>query len=97
MLNTYYYLIGFLIYTLFCMITFKVYSRTKDETEKKIGLIVVYVCYSLLAIYVINFSDRGASGFEIILQSLIYVITEGFFLWFYYNDVLIKNQEYNYG
>jgi len=46
--------------------------------------------------YVISFTDRGAPNIEIIFQSLIYIVTEAFFLWFYYKDILIKDQEYKY-
>jgi len=61
-----------------------------------LGLLIIFFCYSVLTMYVISFTDRGAPNIEIIFQSLIYIVTEAFFLWFYYKDILIKDQEYKY-
>lgn len=93
MISLFTYTIGFLIYSLFCIITFNTFFKIEDEIKKKAGLLIIYIFYSLLIAYVIDFFDVSSNSTQKIFQILVYITAEGFFLWFYYKDILIPNTE----
>ena len=94
MIPTFYYFIGFLVYTGFNIITFNTFSKIEDEMKKKGGLVLIYFYYSLLAAYIMGIVDIEASGIEILFQTLVYIIAEGFFLWFNYKNIFLGKTNY---
>lgn len=94
MIPTFYYFLGFLLYTGFNMITFNSFSKIEDEMKKKAGLFIIYLYYSILASYVISFVDIDATGVEIAFQTIVYIVAEGIFLWFNYKEMLVGDIEY---
>jgi len=96
MIDTLHYGIGFIIYVTFCLITFDAYSKKKEITKFFI-LIMIYVYYSILAIYVINFVDFNGTKIEIFFQSMIYLFGCGLYLFQHYNYVIKKNDDDMFG
>ncbi len=96
MIPTLYYAIGFIIYIIFNIITFKTYSK-KDGITKKFILYIIFLFYSLLAGYVISFveNNSGALFSEIMVQTIVLIFAGGLFLNFFYFDV-IKDKEEEY-
>jgi hypothetical protein len=94
MIPTLYYAIGFIVYIIFNIITFKTYSKKKEMT-KKFVLYMIFLFYSLLAGYVISFVEKnaGATFLEISVQTVILILAGGLFLNFFYFDVIKDKEE----
>lgn len=95
MIEVKFYLIGFLIYIFFNFLTFNFYSK-KEEITKKYILIFIYIYYGILAsyiIYLVDFSPLKDNFFEIVIQSLVYLIACAIFLFSYYKNIILKNDE----
>ncbi len=94
----------FFTYTLFCLITFDIYSKNKSENKisKNLILIIIYIYYSILNTYILNLILEDSNIFEKILQILIQLITCALILVFYYNsnikekNVEIETSKYSY-
>ena len=84
------YAIGFIIYVIFCLLTFEMYSRNKTMTKQPV-LIFFYLYYSILAWYVIGIVDE--STLEQIVQTVIYMIPGGFIVLYYYNTSIKPKDE----
>jgi len=93
MIDTIHYTLGFLVYIIYCHVTFNVYLY-KNDFSKFLTLIIIYVFYSILAGYIIFTVDLSGSGLEKIIQSMIYFIAGGFYLYFNFDSrVKIKEEE----
>jgi hypothetical protein len=69
--------IGFVVYVLFCLITFNTYSKNKGMTQAPI-LFFIYFYYSFLSWYVISLVEgTEASFFVVAIQTLFYIIPCG--------------------
>ena len=95
MIPTKYYLIGFLIYTLFnaATITTAYKINFKTETARKSFLMGVFIFYSMTTFYVIRFVDPNTDTLGWIFQSLVYVVGQAFFTYFYYIYNLIPDKD----
>lgn len=95
MIPTKYYLIGFLIYTIFnaATITTAYKINFKTETIRKMFLIGIFIFYSFATFYVMRFVDPNASTLEWFFQSLVYVVGQAFFTYFYYIYNLIPDKD----
>ena len=91
------YAIGFIIYMTFNIITFEVYSK-KQETTNRYILFLIYMYYSAIISYVIYLMDYNQiiqNNMEIIVQSMLYMILGGFVLYFMYQKVITLNDKNN--
>ncbi len=77
------YLVGFIIYIFFCVLTFEVYSKKKEMTKSFI-LIFIFIYYSMLANYVIFFILFDKFLIKKIIIFLVYIFLGAFFLSSYY-------------
>jgi hypothetical protein len=95
MIDTTPYAVGFVIYVMFNLITFDVYSKGKEYVNH-IVLYMIYVYYTLLAGYVINLVDgaRGEEPLFIFLQVLAYAIAGGVFMVYHYKYEISKNKQF---
>jgi hypothetical protein len=95
MIDTTPYAVGFIIYIMFNLITFDVYSKGKEYVNH-IVLYMIYVYYTLLAGYVINLVDRynGEEPLFIFLQVLAYAIAGGVFMVYHYKYEISKNKKF---
>ncbi|MFW5705004.1 MAG: hypothetical protein ACOCXG_04105 [Nanoarchaeota archaeon] len=94
MINIYAYGIGFLVYIFFCLFTFDAYSRRRQET-KHFALIMIYLYYSILAAYLINWVEKGFLGGNtiiVIVETAVYMVAGGLILLNYYTGT-IKSRE----
>ncbi len=91
MISTIPFVIGFIIYVLYSIFTFDMYSKKEGRTSPFI-LILIYIYYSILASYIISFVDSNSSFFEKGIQIVIYIVCGGFFMFSHY-IVSIKNIE----
>lgn len=93
MIETKYYALGFLIYVIYMIYTFNVYSK-KEGLTKVLILATIYFYYTLLAAYIIYIVDKSASLFEQIVQVGIYMIAGGLILYYHYeNNIKVKDDE----
>jgi len=89
--------IGFLIYVMFCLVTFEIYSKNKGMTQAPI-LFFIYFYYSFLVWYVINLVEIGENSFILILvEFLIYLVPCGIIMWNYYIKRIKAEDESLYG
>jgi len=91
MIPTSYYGLGFLIYILIIMFTFKVYSKEK-EIFKIFPLILIYLFYTGLSGYVINFTDLKGNIYEKIVEIFIYALVGAIFLFNHYETKIKENK-----
>ncbi|MDA3856336.1 MAG: hypothetical protein PF569_08820 [Candidatus Woesearchaeota archaeon] len=92
MIDGLYFGLGFVVYMIFNILTFKTYSK-KEGITHKFALYLIFVYYSILAAYLINTVDStGENMFEIILQIIIYVLAGFMFIRFYFMDVITENE-----
>ncbi len=85
--------VGFVIYVLFCLVTFNIYSKTKGMTMGPV-LFFIYFYYSFLAWYVIDLvSGSDASFFIVGIQTLIYLIPCGLLLLNFYKTTIKPQDE----
>lgn len=100
MIDPLYFGIGFIVYVFFTVLTFDIFSRRKGETNIFI-LIFIYIYYSILAVYLINFVERGLSEilvyeysiFEVIIQSMIYLVACAIYVSYYYKSTIRKRDK----
>lgn len=95
MIDTIPYAVGFVIYILFNIITFDVYSKGKTYVNHMV-LYMIYIYYTLLAGYVINLVEKG-TGTEMwitFLQVIIYAIAGGLFMTFHYKAIIQKDKKF---
>lgn len=85
-----YFAIGFTVYLIFNIITFKVYSKKKEITKKYI-LFFIYVYYTILAGYLIQLVDNNI--WEIAIQTLLFTIAGGLYMIIYYRTVIVERDE----
>lgn len=83
MIEIKYYGFGFLVYLIYMLYTFNIYSK-KEEITKGFILVIIYFYYTILASYIINLVDSNATLFEKIVQIGIYMIAAGLVLIYYY-------------
>lgn len=89
MIDTVPFAIGFVVYVVFCLVTFDVYSK-REDVNKIFAFLMIYAYYTLLAGYVISFVDSNASFFEVFMEITFYAVTCGLFLYSHYKSVLEK-------
>ena len=96
MIETTPYAIGFIIYVVFNLITFDVYSKGKEYVNHLV-LYMIYIYYTLLAGYVINLVDSvaGEEPMYIFLQVLAYAIAGGVFMVYHYKYEISKNKKFH--
>lgn len=93
MIETKYYALGFLIYIIYMIYTFNVYSK-KQEMTKVLILFTIYFYYTILAAYIINLVDSNATFFEKVVQIGIYIIAGGLILFYHYeNNIKINDNK----
>lgn len=95
MIPTKYYLLGFLVYTIFNAATITTTSKIQFKTDmlRKAFLIGVFMFYSIATFYVMRFVDPNAETLVWFFQSLVYVIGQAFFTYFYYIYNLIPDKD----
>lgn len=87
MIPTTTYLIGFLVYLGFCVLTIKYTSKINKE-YLLIKIIFVYIYYSIIIGYWLSIVDVTGTQFELIVQTIIYLLTSSLFLFFYYKNTI---------
>ena len=88
---------GFLIYVMFCLVTFDIYSKNKGMLQAPI-LFFIYFYYSFLVWYVINLIENGDNSFMLVLiEFLAYLIPCGIIMWNYYIKKIKPQDEGLYG
>ena len=95
MINVYAFAVGFIVYIFFNIITFNVYSKKREVTNKHI-LFFIYVYYTLLAAYMIQLVDYSVvreNVLEVGVQILIFALAGGFYLTYYYNSNIAPQDE----
>jgi uncharacterized membrane protein len=94
MIPVVWYTLGFLIYMIFCYVTFDVYSK-KNENMSIFVLLFVYLFYSSLAAYVIYFVEQqiGGSPSDAFIESIVYFFLGGFLLYSYYGYIRKKDDQ----
>ena len=95
MINFVFFTIGFIIYLIFNVVTFKVYSK-KQEATKKYILFFIYVYYTILGGYVIQLVDYSVVNnnfLEIVLQIVIFAAAGGLYMVHYYNSIITPEDE----
>lgn len=95
MIETTPYAIGFVVYVIFNLVTFDVYSKGKEYVNH-IVLYMIYIYYTLLAGYVINLVDsaNGEDALIIFFQVLVYAIAGGLFMVYHYKYEISKNEKF---
>jgi uncharacterized membrane protein YczE len=96
MINTLFYGIGFLIYAYYTMLTLDIYSKKEEETNVFV-LFIIFLFYSILIGYVINFLDNNEKFYVKIVEIGIYVIVNGIITAIHvFNYILPKDKEYGF-
>lgn len=92
MIDGLYFGLGFIIYMIFNILTFKAYSK-KDGVTHKFILYLIFVYYSILSAYLINLVDfNGENRFEVVLEIIIYILAGFLFLRFHFMDVILEKE-----
>lgn len=93
MIETKYYAIGFIVYLVYMIFTFNIYSK-KREMSNFFILFAIFFYYTLLAGYIINLVDNSAEFYEKLVQIGIYAIGGALFLYLHYeSNIKIKDDE----
>jgi len=95
MIDTIPYAVGFVIYIIFNLATFSVYSKGKQYVNHMV-LYMIYIYYTLLAGYVINLVEKSA-GTEMwitFLQVIVYAIAGGLFMTYHYKSIIAKDKKF---
>lgn len=87
MINTVAFGVGFVVYVLFCLLTIDVYSK-KKEINTMLVFPTIYVYYTILAAYVINFANVDALFWEKAIQVIIYALACAIVCFYYYENVI---------
>lgn len=78
--------IGFVVYVIFCLITFNTYSKNRGMTQAPI-LFFIYFYYSFLAWYVISLVEGEDGTFFVVgIQTLFYIIPCGLLMMNFYKS-----------
>ena len=96
MIDTIPFAIGFIIYTFMCVLTMDIYSKKEGMTSGFV-LMFIYIYYSILAVYLISFVEGGEDPFVILVESLIYLIACGLYLFSHYRSVIKPQDMRMYG
>lgn len=92
MIDTLYYGIGFLVYIVFCIVTFDTYNKRKEHSNYLV-LFMIYLYYTILASYVINLVDVQEGTMVRFLEVMVYAIAGGLFMSYHYKQLLEKDQK----
>ncbi len=92
MIETIPFAIGFIVYVLFCLFTFEIYSKSEGMTHAPI-LFFIYSYYSILAWYVINLVESDENFVITLVQIMVYLISCGMILLFYYKNQIKPHDE----
>lgn len=98
MINIFYYILGLIVYVLFSVFTFNIYSKKKEVTNIYV-LFFIYVYYSILAGYIIQMVDYNPvenNFLEVIFETIIFMVLGGLYLLHYYYSVIkVKDEGYD--
>ena len=92
MIKTSYFVLGFIVYIFYTMITFNVYAK-KEGLVKFFIFFIIYIFYTILAGYVISFVDSNATFMEKLIEILVYSIVGGIFMLYHYESSIKKPSE----
>lgn len=93
MIDALYYGSGFILYVVMTMLTINVYNKRTTKNPSVFPIYFIYIYYTLLASYVINFVDGDEIFLVKFAQMAIYAIAAGVFLFIHYKYIL---EEINY-
>ena len=85
MIDTIPFIIGFLIYITYTIITINIYSQGK-KIDSNLIIFMLFLFYTALAGYVISFVDAQSSIFEKSFQIFIYFLFGSITIYFQYKD-----------
>ncbi len=94
MIPTLFFGIGFLLYCLVILITIDIYSRNYEYPNTK-AIALIYIYYSLLAVYVLNLVDPTGRLSEIFVQSMIYLVASAIVTLYYFDNVIKKRKAHH--
>lgn len=94
MLATIPFTIGFFIYVIFNLLTIDYYSKIKVETKAQI-IFFIYLYYTILAIYVINFTDSDGTFIVKLIECIIISVAGGVVILHYARNIVLIREEKN--